>query len=127
MPSARRRARRRVARGISRAAWPRCGRPWLASPACSASRIIAAIRDSRSRLGEPSTASLWTSGTTLVTNSVGHVHEAAVVALEGDRDVRGWAVAVLDEHDVGLAGPRRFLFVHILSVNHHDHIRVLFD
>src|SRR3954454_17375844 len=35
---------------------------------------------------------------------VGHVHEAAVVALEGDRHVRRGAVAVLDEHDVGLAG-----------------------
>src|SRR3712207_6936507 len=44
-------------------------------------------------------------------SSVRHVHEAAVVALEGDRDVRGGAVAVLDQHDVGLAGPRAFLFL----------------
>src|SRR3954454_18291246 len=59
--------------------------------------------------------------------SVRHVHEAAVVALEGDRDVGRRPVAVLDQHDVGLAGPRGLLLVHVLAVNHHHHVGVLLD
>ena len=44
-----------------------------------------------------------------VGRSVGHVDEAAVVALEGDGDVAGRTVAVLGHDQVGLAGPRGFL------------------
>src|SRR3954464_14316287 len=97
----------------------------------SASRSMAAMRPSRSWLGESAartaTSRTTPSGAAMVVMSVRHVHEAAVVTLEGDRDVRRRAVAVLDQHDVGLAGPRGLLLVHVFSVNHHDHIRILFN
>lgn len=37
------------------------------------------------------------------TSGLGHVHEARVVALEGDRDGGGGAVTVLGDDEVGLA------------------------
>jgi hypothetical protein len=47
---------------------------------------------------------------------LGHVHEAAVMALEGDRDGRGWSIAVLGNNEVSLAGARRFFLVCVFSM-----------
>jgi hypothetical protein len=49
-------------------------------------------------------------------DSVGHVDEAAVVALEGDRHGGGGAVTVLGHDEVGLARPRGLLLVGVLAV-----------
>src|SRR6478672_12822951 len=48
--------------------------------------------------------------------SVRHVDEPRVVALEGDGDVAGRAVAVLGDDQVGLAGAGRLLLVDVVTV-----------
>src|SRR6478672_8537733 len=57
----------------------------------------------------------------------GHVGEARVVALEGHHDVLRGTVTVLGDEDVGLAGARGLLVVHVLAVQQDDHVRVLLD
>src|SRR3954468_14897118 len=49
------------------------------------------------------------------------------MALESDGDIRRRAIPVLYEHDVRFPGTRRLLLVHVLSVNHHDHVGILLD
>src|SRR5689334_23193731 len=96
---------------------------------CSSARTRSA---SARTSGRSSASSRWITcssspPTTAAPCSVGHVDEAAVMALECDGDVRRRAITVLHEHDVGLAGARAFLLVHVLAVDHHDHIRILLD
>src|SRR5690606_26066028 len=66
---------------------------------------------------------LWPGGGGLL----GHVDEAAVVALERDGDGGGGAVAVLGDDQVGLTGARRLLLVGVLTVQQDHHVRILFD
>src|SRR5690625_6615173 len=61
------------------------------------------------------------------TADAGHVLEPGVVALEGDRDGLGGAVAVLGHDQVGLTGAGGLLLVVVLAVDQQDQIRVLLD
>jgi drug/metabolite transporter (DMT)-like permease len=56
-----------------------------------------------------------------------HVHEPAVVTLEGDRDDAGGPVALLGDDEVGFTGPRRLGLVHVFAVKQHDEVGVLLD
>src|SRR5690606_8047929 len=58
---------------------------------------------------------------------LGHVDEAAVVALERDGDGGGGPVAVLGDDQVGLTGARRLLLVGVLAVQQDHHVRILLD
>ena len=81
--------------------------------------------DCRSCKSDRSTAS--TAHQQPTDRSVRHVDEAGVVALEGDGDVAGGAVAVLGDDQVGLAGAGRLLLVDVVPMQKYDHVRILFQ
>src|ERR1019366_3536183 len=56
-----------------------------------------------------------------------HVHETAVVPLEGDSDCRSRAVAVLGHDEVRLPRTGRLPLVGILAVQQDHYVRVLFN
>ena len=57
----------------------------------------------------------------------GHVHEAAVVALEGHRHRRGRPVPMLGDDHVGFAGARRLALIGILAVQKDNDIAILLN
>ena len=85
------------------------GPSWRSEPARASRRIvIACLRRFAARH--------WRLLVPMATPLLGHVHKAAVMALEGDRDGRGWSIAVLGNNEVSLAGARRFFLVCVFSM-----------
>src|SRR3954454_8895880 len=56
-----------------------------------------------------------------------HVDETRVVTLECDGDGVRRSIPVLGNDEIRFSGPRRFLFVHVLTVQQDDHVGILFD